>query len=250
MKNPVSQVKNVIQQNNELQHLILSKNAEVMAQTKEIEWAHIYHDSIRGRKFLEELPLNVGRWAGNYAFFYVLNRILWEYKPKSIIDVGLGESSKFISAYLNYHLFDSKHTVIEHDPLWIEKFNESFKLSANSNIIQLPLEKKQVKGFENTFYKGFTENVRPDADLYIVDGAFGDDQYSRYDIVSIVKQFNGKSEFIIIMDDTHRKGEQQTCDDIVEILNLKGVEVSLGEYDGNKKLTVIASGKYKYATTF
>ena len=43
--------------------------------TKEIEWAHIYHDSIRGKKPIEELGLNIGRWAGNYSFFYVLNRI-------------------------------------------------------------------------------------------------------------------------------------------------------------------------------
>jgi hypothetical protein len=37
--------------------------------TKEIEWAHIYHDSIRGKKAIEELELNIVKWAGNYCFF-------------------------------------------------------------------------------------------------------------------------------------------------------------------------------------
>jgi len=249
MQNPISQIKNVVHQNYDLQNQILLKNDELKALAKENEWANIYHDSIRGRKFLEELPLNIGRWAGNYAFFYVLNRILWEYKPKKIVDIGLGESSKFISTYIDNYLLESKHTIIEHNPEWIKKFNENFKLSPHSNIIQLPLEKKQVKGFDNTFYRGFIENVNSDCDLYIVDGAFGDDNYSRYDIVSVVEQFNSKSEFIIIMDDTHRKGEEQTCNDILEILNSKKIEVSIGDYDGNKKLTVIATGKYKFAAT-
>ncbi|GAL81813.1 hypothetical protein JCM19274_372 [Algibacter lectus] len=36
---------------------------------KELEWANIYHDSIRGKNALQNLPLNIGRWAGNYTFF-------------------------------------------------------------------------------------------------------------------------------------------------------------------------------------
>ena len=45
-------------------------------QLKELEWANVYHDSIRGHTAIEQLPLNIGRWAGNYAFFYILNSII------------------------------------------------------------------------------------------------------------------------------------------------------------------------------
>ena len=34
-------------------------NNAILFQTKELEWAHIYHDSIRGKEWLEKLPLNV-----------------------------------------------------------------------------------------------------------------------------------------------------------------------------------------------
>jgi hypothetical protein len=67
---------------------------------KDLEWANIYRDSIRGKEWLEKLPLNVGRAAVNYNFFYVLNRILNDYKPNRILEFGLGESSKFISTYI------------------------------------------------------------------------------------------------------------------------------------------------------
>ena len=82
-------------------------------QSKELEWAHIYHDSIRGKKHIENLSLNIGRWAGNYSFFYVLNRILNDYKPEKILDLGLGESSKLISTYLEHYLPNSTHTIVE-----------------------------------------------------------------------------------------------------------------------------------------
>lgn len=33
----------------------------VYLQLLELEWAHIYHDSIRGRPHMEQLALNIGR---------------------------------------------------------------------------------------------------------------------------------------------------------------------------------------------
>ena len=59
---------------------------DIKKQTLELVWAHRYHDSIRGSEFLEKLPLNIGRWAGNYTFFYVLSRTLMEYKPLKLIE--------------------------------------------------------------------------------------------------------------------------------------------------------------------
>src|SRR5690554_6195752 len=66
---------------------------------QENEWANIYHDSIRGNDELQQLSLKIGRWAGNYSFFFLVHRILKDFKPKKIVEFGLGESSKFISSY-------------------------------------------------------------------------------------------------------------------------------------------------------
>ena len=87
----------------------------ILHQSLEIEWAHVYHDSIRDKPYLQNLSLNIGRWAGNYAFFYLLNRILFETKPKRILELGLGESSKLISVYIENILVNSEHLIFEHN---------------------------------------------------------------------------------------------------------------------------------------
>ena len=229
---------------------LLINEKKIYLQTKEIEWAHIYGDSIRGKIYLQNLPINVGRWAGNYSFFYILNRILNDYKPKNILDLGLGESSKFISTYLDNYLIESKHTIVEQDQSWINAFNDKFTLSSRSKIIYCELRKKYIKGHNINYYNGFTDQIKDNFDLYIVDGPFGSDRYSRYDIVDLVENYSFDKEFIIIMDDSERKGEQDTINDILNILRTKGLIFYVGVYTGNKQNTIIASEKYKFATTF
>lgn len=220
------------------------------SQLKELEWAQVYHDSIRGNKWLQDLPLNIGRWAGNYPFFYVLNRILMEYKPKSIIEFGLGESSKFISTFLDNYLKDSKHLIIEQSNEWNNFFLQNFTLSTNSEVKVLSLVKKEVKGFETNGYDDIEKLQNKKFDLYIVDGPFGSKNYSRYDILDLANTLTSKDDFIIIMDDFQRKGEQQTTADLEKLFNSKNINIYQKAYIGNKSLMVITSEKYKYAASY
>ena len=223
--------------------------AESLSLSREIEWAHIYHDSIRGKDYIQNLGLNVGRWAGNYSFFYILNRILSDYRPKRILDLGLGESSKFISTYLAHSLFESHHTVVEQDLNWISAFSEKFNLCERSKIIHCPIIETQIKGFPTLSYQNFEENVSGEYDLFIVDGPFGSDRYSRIDILSLVQKFEKAKEFIIIVDDSHRPGEQDTVEEICNCLKNKGISYHRADYSGSKQNTVIASEAYRYSTS-
>lgn len=223
--------------------------AESLALSRENEWAHIYHDSIRGKAFLQNLGLNVGRWAGNYSFFYILNRILSDYKPKGILDLGLGESSKFISTYLTHYLLDSHHTVIEQDVEWIKAFSERFTLSDRSQIIHCPIVETQIKGYPTFSYQNFEEKVTGEFDLFIVDGPFGSDRFSRFDIVSLVEKFEKGKEFILIVDDSHREGEQDTVLELCSVLSKKRIEYFRGDYSGIKQNTIIATGKYRFTVS-
>lgn len=89
----------------------LTKRNFLVGQSKEIEWAHIYHDTIRGRKWLEELAISPGRHAANYSFLCILTKILADFKPKKIIEFGLGESSKLISSFIVNELKESTHVI-------------------------------------------------------------------------------------------------------------------------------------------
>lgn len=218
-------------------------------QLKELEWAHVFHDSIRGKKPLENLPLNIGRWAGNYAFFYILNRVLNDFKPEHIIEFGLGESTKYIVTYLNNYLTNSSLKTIEHDLAWKKLFLKNFNVEGNVEIEILELTKNSVNGFETMGYLDIVNKVNKSFDLYIVDGPFGSKNFSRYDIVNLIDNVENNTEFIIIIDDYHRNGEKETVEALRQKLAFKNMEIHVQEYIGNKSVFVIATNKYKYITS-
>ena len=198
---------------------------------------------------MKNLAISPGRWAGNYSFLYVLVRILSDYKPKKIIEFGLGESSKIVSSFLNNELQNSTHLIIEQDENWIEAFKSRFNLSKNSELLPLPLEVKMVNGFPVRSYHSIEKKVNGIFDLYIVDGPLYSLNFSRYDICLLAERFILNDEFIIIIDDYNREGEKQTITDLINQLTVKGIETHTGIYGGNKSQIVIATEKYRFATS-
>lgn len=238
----IKRIKQLIADNKIRQQKIISQNDELI-------WASVFHDSIKGIKGVENLPLNIGRWAGSYPFFYVLNRILKEYQPKKILELGLGESSKFISTYLEHHLLESEHIIIEQDPKWKLSFESNFLLSARSTVHQLPLIKKKYREFEYNGYENIENVISIKFDLYIIDGPFGSLNYSRFDIVTLADKLSNQDEFILILDDYSRNGEKETVEVLLSLLKSKKVNIYTTIYSGVKSLFVIATEKYKYVTS-
>ena len=223
---------------------------ENLAYNRELDWANVYHDSIRGKEHLLNLPLNIGRWAGSYSFFYILNRILNEYKPTSILELGLGESTKFIATYGKHYLELKNHTVVEHDNEWISIFQQNFQITSFTKILQFDLEEKQINNYSSTSYSGLEKEITEKFDLYIIDGPFGSDRFSRHNIVDLAMNFNTEDEFIILMDDCDRKGEMDTVNDLFKILNKKNIKFYTRKYIGLKGQFLIVTEKYKFTTSF
>ncbi|HPI30852.1 MAG TPA: hypothetical protein PLS26_10025 [Bacteroidales bacterium] len=218
-------------------------------QNAELEWANIYHETIRGKKWLQELSISPGRWAANYSFIYVLTRILSDCQPKKIIELGLGESTKIVSTIIENELPDSTHLIIEQSQDWIMAFKSKFKLSSKSTILHLELETKIIKGFPVNSYKDINKKIDDTFDLYIIDGPFGSARYSRYDIISLIEKLKNNSEFIIIIDDYNRPGEQEMVLDLTEAINKKGFEIYSGRFAGAKAQRVIVTKKYQFVLT-
>jgi hypothetical protein len=218
---------------------------KIYEQCQEIEWAHIYHDSIRGRKWLEELAIHPGRWAANYSMLYLLVRILSDYKPDKILEFGLGESSKIISKFLEHELTQSTHIIVEHDTEWVESFSSRFTLSERSSLLHLELESKMIHQFLAKSYKGLRGRIVESYNLYVIDGPPVSERYSRYDICFLADNFKSTDEFIIIMDDYNRKGEQDTAGDLVKLISDKGIQAYTGTYTGKKSQLVIVTASYR-----
>lgn len=238
----ISRIKQLVKDNKERQQKIIAQNEELL-------WASIYHDSIRGKKELQNLPLNIGRWAGSYSFFYILNRILSDYQPKKILEFGLGESSKFVSTFLDNYLLDADHLIIEQDSNWKLIFEKNFKLSPRSSIKVLPLLTKKYKEFEYNGYTDIEISINSRFDLYIIDGPFGSKNYSRFDIFTIAEKLSEQDDFIIIIDDYNRSGEQETTKELLIMFKSKNITVHSAVYKGLKSVKVIGTEKYKYITS-
>tara|TARA_R110000868_G_scaffold257932_1_gene515176 strand:- start:140 stop:862 length:723 start_codon:yes stop_codon:yes gene_type:complete len=226
------------------------RDRKILSATLENGWANVYHDSIRGKEWLEKLPLNIGRWAGNYAFFYVLHRVLTEYRPNKILEFGLGESSKFINATLKNELTESTHKIIEESSEWKSQFMNNHNLSSHSEIIICPLKKEEVKSFSVNVYDGIDKYTKNKFDLYVVDGPFGSEHYSRYDIVKLAKHFEATDEFVIIFDDYNRKGEQDTVNELLILFKKQNITIYKGIYVGSKRVLVLGTQKYKFIESF
>ncbi|TJY32893.1 hypothetical protein [Pontimicrobium aquaticum] len=217
---------------------------------KELEWAHVYHDSIRGLKYIESLPINIGRWAGNYSFFYILNRVLKDCRPKRILEMGLGESSKFISTYLNYYLKESTHLIIEQDCTWVKTFESSFLLSNKSKIEICEIIEVNIQGNSVNIYRDLEHKIENNYDFYLVDGPFGSPRFSRYDIVSIAKKIDTHHQFIILLDDFGRQGERDTFYELLSVFKSRKINVFHQTYIGQKQVKIIVTEEYKFCCSF
>jgi len=216
---------------------------------REAKWANVYHDSIRDKRWLDEVAIYPGRWAVNYSMLYLLVRILQLFKPGNIIEFGLGESSKLISKFIENELHNTRHLILEESREWTENFTSRFTLSQNSEIMYMDLERKKIRGFNVNCYKDIEEKITEKFDLYIIDGPTALRHYSRYDICWLAEKFSPEDEFIIIMDDYNRKSEKRSIRDLLRILKKKNIQVHTWEYDGSKSQFLIATNRYYYAIT-
>jgi hypothetical protein len=229
--------KNVLFQNQKMQ--------EIEQQLLELNWANVYHDTIRGKPWLEQLSHSPGNWAADYSLLYVLVRTLNDCRPQRILEFGLGETSKIISLFLQFDLLKSHHLILENNLQWKEYFESHFSLCDRSNIKIVPLKEKRM---ENKVYKGYEgiENLSDKFDFYLVDGPKGSEHFSRFDICSIASKLEKSDEFIIILDDCDRPGEMETSDQLVNLFAKKEIPVKIKQYYGKKNFNVFVTPQYSW----
>lgn len=229
--------------------------------TDELVWAQVFHDAIRGSKWLEPETLSLcpGRMAVGYNYLYPMFRILDEFRPKKILELGLGQSSKMISRYAGSEIAgkDCSYTIVEHDKSWADFFQHRYPLPTCATVKNATLETRSFNyGKRNCMAyqyneKEFSEILGKNRyDLISIDAPFGSDVlspyvYSRVDIISHIPSCLEKS-FCIIIDDYERLGEKNTADLIMKQLNDSQIEYCHAVYSGIKGSIVIVSKDLKF----
>ena len=182
-----------------------------------------------------------------YNYIYVMTRVLEETKPNSVLDLGLGISSTLISCYFN-HKENGIHTIIEQDKEWAHFYTENHKLFKFSTINTLERIERDYKGQTISCYSGFDDLITHIGVKYSVisiDGPWGSDRHSRRDIVPLIPDIL-EDDFVILMDDTNRKGEQDTIEEIKSILEQHNIEYAVGGYQGECDCAIICSKNYSF----
>ena len=209
------------------------------------EWAVVFNSTINGSNWFKNVSLSPGRCAIAWPGLYALYRSLDEFQPKSILEMGLGQSTRVISSYAMH--FQTKHYIVEHDKSWINFFLDKHGVSDNTEIINLERVEdiyngryihtktpiKHYKDFKNTFSgKKF--------DFVFIDGPQGSDEFSRVDVTEILPEALMES-FVIMVDDSQRNGETHTINCIYNILKQNGIDCKIVSYDGLKDTALIVS---------
>lgn len=216
--------------------------------SEEILWGQTFQDTITSSKWLRNKSFSLGRWAAGYQYMYVLYRVLNEAGPKSILELGLGQTTRMIGQYAEFNE-ECSHIVVEHDKRWIDFFKRDFSFGGRTEVVNLTLKNKTYCEDDMVLvYENFKETFQNKKfDLISIDAPFGFNAkiYSRIDILELLPDCLELS-FVILVDDYNRKGEQNTVAEIKKKLTEHEIPFCFGEYAGQKNSCIIASENLKF----
>ena len=213
-----------------------SQAADSARHASEAVWAQIFNNTISESLWLKDKTFSPGRWAVGYPYLYVMYRVLNETRPKRILELGLGQSTRMIAQYAAAFQ-DVEHIVVEHDPEWVEFFCNDFPLPKNTKVVMLEREMVPYKDAEAVrVFKGFKETFQGQKfDFISVDAPLGGDmkQYARIDVLNLIPDGLGEN-FVIMVDDCNRIGETNTVKEIQQRLADYQIGHQTGWYQGEK----------------
>ena len=224
---------------------------------KEISYALIFRDTISNSQWLNKKNFSLINGAANYSFMYLLFRILDEIHPQSILELGLGQTTKMTTQYIKFY-DDVYLRVIENSQNWIDSFLENNKVPNNIIITQVDLENFKINSKDNLKYKNLEKIVENQKyDFIIIDGPQGWlptspislQEYPRSNIWDLVEN-NLAEDFIILLDDYDRIGEQNTFKILKKELNKHEKEYNTFIMGGLKKQAVIFTKKFDFIKWF
>lgn len=262
-------------------HLLLARKA-----TEEVYVATVFHDTIKNSKWFLEQSLSLSGFAVGYPFALCLYRVLNDFKPQNLFEIGLGQSTLITSQYASFYGADL--TVIEQSKEWTDVFvNMHKELLQKVNVVNLDIKKRYlpdnyktqraitncpippfkivdskefIKEKEDLYYmafdgldetlKKYNKNWKNKIDFAIIDGPFDENRkdktFARRDLLSLSKYL--ADDFMILLDDTDRFGEQQTLIDFM-MCQYPQRKFYFANLWGYKCSTLICTEKYKYAAT-
>ena len=207
---------------------------------KEMNYAHVFKDTINDSDWLFNKSFSANNAAANYSFLYILYRILDEIKPSKILELGLGQTTLLTSQYVNFFK-NADLQVVEDNEKWIEYFSNKLNITSNVKINLVNKREILINSFKCLKYENFSNLIKDDLfNLIIIDGPYGANQeYPRSNIWDLIN--NLADNFVIIIDDYDRQGEINTSKILLDKLSENGIIFNTSVFRGIKNQLVIYS---------
>ena len=250
-KQKADEIKNILQNINNNYESLKKNLGAIINSNKEILTAQIFNNLILQKEWIKNKEFIPTKGAATYSFLYILLLILEKIQPKNILEFGLGQTTVLTTQYAKYKNPDAILSVIDHDEAWINAMSEQIPTAENIKIIKRDLEQFSLNNTQNDKYYNLQEITSDKKfDFIIIDGPYGFDRlYPRTNILDLIPN-NLAEDFVIILDDAERVGEQNTAKLIFEKLDENNIQYYKFYQRATKSQLVITSEKYKFISFY
>jgi len=197
------------------------------------------------QKDWHDLQIKPRGYAANCSLLYFLLRVLHEKEPTTTLELGSGQTTKLFFRYIEENS-KAEALVLEEDKDWYEHIKNDFlsdRFSYEYSPLQeLVIEDKHVDWYSYNFSDIINQGKK--FNLVLIDGPKGIRRFSRLGIVKYLYDIIDKDNFLIIFDDSSRKGEEDTIEYLLGIFDEKELQYTKYDLYGSKKQTCIASENY------
>jgi len=206
----------------------------------ELVWSDIVRQLQSSTNWLNHVIYPIGG-AASPAFIGVLSRILIENKLSTIIEFGVGQTSKVLSNW-------AKETggqvfSIEHDSYWANECRQELEHDSHE-IIYAPLKvgSSGYTWYDESAIMRSLDGQR--ADLIIVDGPIGTARWSRAGIIDFFDNLH-KDDWIVLWDDLHRYGDLESFSEFVHSKNISSGSIDVSFCQAFRTLGLVFTDKYR-----
>ncbi|HZY63429.1 MAG TPA: hypothetical protein VFE38_12990 [Edaphobacter sp.] len=186
--------------------------------------------------------------AANYSLLYFITRCFLELPIRNVIEFGAGQSTILMSQLNEALKKEAAITTVEHDTLWAEIVRAKVK----HKVITADLVPKTIESHNIHHYGGEYFDSSARYDFFLIDGppAYEHDAtFNRLGALELIEN-NLADNFVIVVDDMHRQGEQELSRLIQQKLRKAGRNFNEVSIRGTRPQHAFASGSFFSAAYF
>jgi hypothetical protein len=176
--------------------------------------------------------------AANHSLLFLILMIAVRCRPKSVLDVGCGQTTLLWDRLRARGLVQAV-TTLESDAGWASRIGAEVR----HPILVSPLHPERCGPATIQTYDWSLAEGRGPFDVIVIDGPCGQPRCSRAGALRLIGE-NLPADFAIVMDDVERRGEQDTLTAIHDRLQAMGRPYETGFVRAANSQYVFAGGAY------